>query len=321
MRQRRPPAAALWLLERLGFTRGNAPLVGDLLEEFGCGRSALWFWRQTLIIIALAAGRRVARLQFYWMATAAGFVAQLPVSYLLFRWRIPPAAQDSGWKVAALVPLILSLAFLPALGRRVFGKTAKDLKSILLQPGTGVLEQRAALAGATAFESFACLLLLYCISCVWSPSVFSSYAEVAGCELLWLGIGEATSEVMIMTVESLREVRKAEKREWETRAWPQLNDLAVTLIASDGSTILLEPGTCVETIFGSANVELITLLFHEGTSGEQIRRAIWLARAAEYAWPKRFRSTRFQPVPVSKFSRLLGPGTEDERLGRYLDRT
>ena len=46
MTVKQPPAFATWLLKRAA--RGNEALVGDLLEEYRQGRSAVWYWRQVL---------------------------------------------------------------------------------------------------------------------------------------------------------------------------------------------------------------------------------------------------------------------------------
>ena len=51
MTEKQPPALATWLLTRSA--RGNEALVGDLLEEYRQGRSALWYWRQVLTTVAI----------------------------------------------------------------------------------------------------------------------------------------------------------------------------------------------------------------------------------------------------------------------------
>lgn len=51
MRPIQPPAAATWLLNKFGCT--NDALKGDLVEEYGQGRSIAWYWRQVLIAIAV----------------------------------------------------------------------------------------------------------------------------------------------------------------------------------------------------------------------------------------------------------------------------
>ena len=52
MISRRAPRIPLWLLARL--VPDSEPLAGDLVEEFECRRSTLWFWWQVLGAIAAA---------------------------------------------------------------------------------------------------------------------------------------------------------------------------------------------------------------------------------------------------------------------------
>jgi len=54
MKSSQPPAGATWLLERFSFGHRNDALIGDLVEEYGNGRSGAWYWRQALTAIAVA---------------------------------------------------------------------------------------------------------------------------------------------------------------------------------------------------------------------------------------------------------------------------
>jgi hypothetical protein len=43
-----PPTLATWLVKRFGVAGCSDPIIGDLLEEYGRGRSRLWYWKQSL---------------------------------------------------------------------------------------------------------------------------------------------------------------------------------------------------------------------------------------------------------------------------------
>ncbi|MGH8256661.1 MAG: signal peptidase I [Steroidobacteraceae bacterium] len=56
MRRPDPPAFASWLVEHVACRYRRESLAGDLIEEFGSGRSTGWYWLQVLQALAVAAG-------------------------------------------------------------------------------------------------------------------------------------------------------------------------------------------------------------------------------------------------------------------------
>jgi hypothetical protein len=54
MRSSRPPSLATWLLEHLVRREDIDALAGDLMEEFGRGRSARWYWYQVLVALLVS---------------------------------------------------------------------------------------------------------------------------------------------------------------------------------------------------------------------------------------------------------------------------
>jgi hypothetical protein len=110
MTGRRPPALATWLFEWMVSDPRREALAGDLVERYGAGGSAGWYWRQVLVAIVssflrdfgdhkLLAVRAVAvGWALYWMSS-------FPVRWL---WSLgyPPriltyvACGITGWMVA-----------------------------------------------------------------------------------------------------------------------------------------------------------------------------------------------------------------------------
>jgi len=64
-----PPALATWLVEHLIPGSRNEALAGDLLEQFGRGRSALWYWRQVLVAILVGLVKEWRMLAWATVAT------------------------------------------------------------------------------------------------------------------------------------------------------------------------------------------------------------------------------------------------------------
>jgi hypothetical protein len=87
MTSRRAPRLALWLLDRL--VTNSEPLAGDLLEEFGGGRSRAWFWWQIVTAIV-----------------AAGTTTGVEIRPLQLVDRQPAAAIERARRMALRVPSV-----------------------------------------------------------------------------------------------------------------------------------------------------------------------------------------------------------------------
>lgn len=59
MTVRTPPVLATWLLRHLGSGYHGEALEGDLFEEYQHGRTCLWYWRQTCVVIVTARARSI----------------------------------------------------------------------------------------------------------------------------------------------------------------------------------------------------------------------------------------------------------------------
>ena len=77
MRSSHPPIVATWLLEHLRSGRENESLAGDLMEDYGRGRSNAWYWRQVLAAIVMSLYEEVRAHVFLAIkATFTGWAAQ-----------------------------------------------------------------------------------------------------------------------------------------------------------------------------------------------------------------------------------------------------
>jgi hypothetical protein len=72
---------ATWMLEHLTLGSPNESLSGDLLEEFSCGRSVGWYWRQTLSAIAITLSSK-SRAYVLPLVFSAGWSILYPAMWL-----------------------------------------------------------------------------------------------------------------------------------------------------------------------------------------------------------------------------------------------
>jgi hypothetical protein len=83
MRERVPPALALWLVEHWGSPYHGESLAGDLIEQYEEGRSRGWCWKQVIAAILIARWRFIrampwtaaARVLYRCLAEAAAVLA------------------------------------------------------------------------------------------------------------------------------------------------------------------------------------------------------------------------------------------------------
>lgn len=177
---RRPPALAAWLLDRLGYTRENPALAGDLLEEFQTGRSPAWYWRQAAMVILNGARRNAVVLQWYLEAVAAGLLAEVLTAYVLWRFQLPQRAPDPGLGILSSFKWLLFVIAV-ILGFNVFrrlifgGRALIDLKALFAASRAGA-QTRPEIAASVFVETFALYLWIYCavviVSGPSSPDVF-----------------------------------------------------------------------------------------------------------------------------------------------------
>jgi hypothetical protein len=174
MNLRKPPVLATWLLKRSGIADGNAPLAGDLLEEFQSGRSAAWYWRQTFMAIATGMCRSAWVTRRYLGAFSIGYAAQACIAFILWRNSWQPILHGIALTTLAVVMAILLLG---TLSRRLW--RTRDRKD----PGSGLPKVESFLEFTfLAVTAFGAYLVAYCLAALlWRQSL----GEWAFTESIW----------------------------------------------------------------------------------------------------------------------------------------
>ena len=271
---RRPPILADWLLDHLGYTRRNAALAGDLLEEFRNGRSAAWYWRQTFSVIANGFPRHVASLAPYLLAVSAGYAVQFPLSYALWWFGFPREVTKPLWARVCLYALMQAAGWFASAAptKWATGQWGAPLRSMFCAVGSD-RQKRATILALACYDSFLQGFWSYCICAVvlwrFSQAEFLKYESIWF--VLWV-FAPAVRPVLAAPATSASE--PVEDREpW--LAIPQ-REPVITVALPDGRAILLERDRLAESIFAAADPELIRVAFARGKSLELLRRAIWL---------------------------------------------
>jgi hypothetical protein len=271
---RRPPGLAVWLLDHLGYTRQNAALAGDMLEEFRNGRSAGWYWRQTLAVIATGPSRHVVAAATYLLVVSVGYAVQFPLSYALWSLGWPREVTRSGWGKVGLYVLLQVTAWLatavPMKWR--LGQWSPRLRP-MFRAAEGDARKRATILALASYESFSFGVWSYCICAVvfWR----FSQAEFLKYETTWYVLWFLAPAVLTSLAAPATRASEPVEDDEPWLAIPQCEPV-ITVALPEGRAILLERDRLVESIFAAADPQLIRVAFGRGKSLDLLRRAIWL---------------------------------------------
>ncbi len=83
---KRPPFFPTWLLKQLGCSSNNDAVLGDLVERYQQGKTAAWYWKQSLVAVIVSAFNEVRGHK--WLAARAVLVGWILFWYVL----VPPAS-------------------------------------------------------------------------------------------------------------------------------------------------------------------------------------------------------------------------------------
>jgi hypothetical protein len=268
---RRPPALANWLLDRFGTTRQNAALAGDLLEEFRNGRSAAWYWRQSLRAIATGIAHDGIARRPYLLALGAAYAVQLAITLMLWWKHAPPPIHATGW-IKFGVWLLAQLIFPVSTGlvnRFVVGDSTPDMKRMYCTAESGT--PRFTVLGLAAFQSFYLGLSFYGLCALIFPRF--SLTGLIGLEMTWFVLWILTPALAPLSAPST--AVETEKEDPSSLAIPD-SEPNLPVVLSGDRTVILEPHSLAQSVFAAADQELIAVVFARGRSLELLRRAVWL---------------------------------------------
>jgi hypothetical protein len=105
MKSLKPPPMATWLFEHARFGGTDDALLGDLLESFGQGRSATWYWRQVLAAIFF---NWIAAIRKQWMSHPADGIISTETALIAVGGQPRCNANPAFWlaPLASTIPLI-----------------------------------------------------------------------------------------------------------------------------------------------------------------------------------------------------------------------
>jgi hypothetical protein len=112
MNSGRPPRLAVSLLKWFGLANDEA-FVGDLIEEYRSGRTAGWFWRQTLTAIRVRIIEAVTRPAAAPRIVAYALTASSILGFLLVNGTVRiPVSETSVLSVAAFLLALAGFVYL-----------------------------------------------------------------------------------------------------------------------------------------------------------------------------------------------------------------
>ena len=87
---------AAWLVRNAACTRDNEALAGDIAEYLHQDRTALWQWKQVILLVAVSTAAQIRRAPLAVLrAVIAGWLIYWPLGYAIFHFGLYQVTLDS----------------------------------------------------------------------------------------------------------------------------------------------------------------------------------------------------------------------------------